>query len=64
MATTYQLRTIEERLIRMETRLCKLMIHMGLDQDGQPHSESPPVDYTPDETPAPEKPSIFSRFKL
>ena len=32
-----------ERLRRLETRLCKLMIHMGLEPTGEPIPTQPPV---------------------
>jgi hypothetical protein len=31
--------TVEERLIRMETRLVRLMQHIGLDADGNPKDQ-------------------------
>lgn len=34
---------IIERLRRLETRLCKLMIHMGLEPTGEPIPTQPPV---------------------
>jgi hypothetical protein len=44
--TTYH--DLETRLIRIETRLCKLMIHLGLDPiTNEPVINTPPKDYAP-----------------
>ena len=48
MNTYHDLERVEARLRRLETRLCKLMIHMGLDpQTNEPLGE-PPKDYPHD----------------
>ena len=41
--TDQDLDVIIERLRRLETRLCKLMIHMGLEPTGEPIPTQPPV---------------------
>jgi hypothetical protein len=41
--TDQDLDAIIERLRRLETRLCKLMIHMGLEPTGEPIPTQPPV---------------------
>jgi hypothetical protein len=42
VTTYHDLERVEARLRRLETRLCKLMIHMGLDpQTNEPLGETP-----------------------
>jgi hypothetical protein len=52
MNTYHDLERVEARLRRLETRLCKLMIHLGLDpQTNEPLGETPaepPKDYPHD----------------
>ena len=46
--TDQDLDVIIERLRRLETRLCKLMIHMGLEPTGEPIvSPVQPLDHVP-----------------
>jgi hypothetical protein len=63
MNTYHDLERVEARLRRLETRLCKLMIHMGLDPQtneplGEVHTE-PPKDYA-----HPPQGHYMSTFKL
>lgn len=48
---TYQtdadLDAILDRLRRLETRLCKLMLHMGIDPTGEPIKTIQPLDHEP-----------------
>ena len=39
--------TILDRLRRLETRLCKLMLHMGIDPTGEPIKTIQPLDHEP-----------------
>ena len=48
--TTYhndELDAIIDRLRRLETRLCKLMLHMGIDPTGEPIRTIQPLDHEP-----------------
>ena len=49
--TTYHnnanLDAILDRLRRLETRLCKLMLHMGIDPTGEPVKPLQPLDHAP-----------------
>lgn len=48
--TTYhndELDAILDRLRRLETRLCKLMLHMGIDPTGEPIRTIQPLDHEP-----------------
>ena len=48
--TTYhndELDAILDRLRRLETRLCKLMLHMGIDPTGEPIKTIQPLDHEP-----------------
>lgn len=49
--TTYHtdanLDAILDRLRRLETRLCKLMLHMGIDPTGEPIRTIQPLDHEP-----------------
>lgn len=48
--TTYhndELDAILDRLRRLETRLCKLMLHMGIDPTGEPIRTIQPLDHAP-----------------
>ena len=48
--TTYHnddLDVILDRLRRLETRLCKLMLHMGIDPTGEPIRTIQPLDHEP-----------------
>ena len=36
-----------DRLRRLETRLCKLMLHMGIDPTGEPIRTIQPLDHEP-----------------
>ncbi len=49
MTNYHEIERLEARLRRLETRLCKLMIHMGMDpQTNEPLGEvpaTPPKDY-------------------
>jgi len=47
---TYHSHDIDARLKRLETRLCKLMIHMGLDPSGE-HPPAQFKDYVPEPDP-------------
>ena len=38
---------ILDRLRRLETRLCKLMLHMGIDPTGEPIKTIQPLDHEP-----------------
>jgi len=38
---------ILDRLRRLETRLCKLMLHMGIDPTGEPIRTIQPLDHEP-----------------
>ena len=38
---------ILDRLRRLETRLCKLMLHMGIDPTGEPIRNIQPLDHEP-----------------
>ena len=48
--TTYHDRELDlvlDRLRRLETRLCKLMLHMGIDPTGEPIRTIQPLDHEP-----------------
>ncbi len=49
--TDADLDAILDRLRRLETRLCKLMIHLGLEPTGEPVKLLQPLDHVPSTSP-------------
>jgi hypothetical protein len=62
MNTYHDLERLEARLRRLETRLCKLMIHMGMDPQTNEPLEEPPMQQPKDHVPTSKDWSFISHM--
>lgn len=66
MITDTETEIIMDRLRRLETRLCRLMLHLGLDPSGEPAKPplQPPMDHAPISEPLPNPAPFWDAFRI